>query len=38
VIAVGAAVTATALLLMLGAGTRLLRLPLPTLIGVLAGM
>jgi len=38
VIAAGAAVTGTALLIMLGAGTRILRLPLPTLIGVLAGM
>jgi putative transport protein len=37
-IAVGAAVTATALLILLGAGTRLLHLPTPTLIGVLAGM
>ena len=37
-VAVGAAVTSTALLILLAAGTRFLRLPPLTLIGVLAGM
>ncbi len=37
-VAAGAAVTASALLILLVAGTRFLRLPVPTLIGVLAGM
>ena len=37
-IAAGAAVTSTALLILLLAGTRLLRLPTQTLVGVLAGM
>jgi putative transport protein len=37
-IATGAAVTATALCVLLVGGTRLLRLPAQTLVGVLAGM